>query len=278
MKYYGDIELISAQIINLKVETLTTLPTFDSDDESRVVYNSATKSLYVNNGTDYHALQYASESSEPVLVALAGNPTSPTYWFNLDNSFNPTPFHNLPGGFFSTSTNSLFSVISQINDALISLNTISINDIQNFAVNDPVAGDIIYFDGTNFVAQNLTNIPNFGINIALSNLTDVVLPTTGALIPVDNDILFFDSSVQGGKFINKHVFVKLENTNPQSSYTFTHNLGHQYCAVTVFDLATNTILTPTSVTCTNTSTLTIGLGSIASSGVIVYVSTIPVQN
>jgi len=163
MKQYGDIELQNSQILNLRVDRRDTLPSFTADDESRLVYNNTDNTLYFNNGIAYVALQIASENANPVLVSLGGDPTdSDTYWFNPDNSFNAAPFTSLTGGFFSNNTASLFDVISQINDVLNNLSNLSINAISGFAVESPSAGDILYFDGDNFVAKALTAgvIPN----------------------------------------------------------------------------------------------------------------------
>lgn len=275
MKQYGDIELQNSQILNLRVDRKDALPSFTTDDESRLVYNNIDNTLYFNNGIAYVALQIASENANPVLVSLGGDPTdSNTYWFNPDNSFNAAPFTSLTGGFFSNSTANLFDVISQINDVLNNLSNLSINEISGFAVESPNAGDILYFDGDNFVSKALTDIPSLGINIALPDLTDVTIGTTN-----DNDGIFFNSQFNGGKFINQKFMFKGVDGGQHTSYTVTHSLGHKFCTLTVFDTGTSAQLFPTAVSFTNTESLTFSLATNPSaSGVTYYVTTIPVQN
>jgi hypothetical protein len=275
MKQYGDIELQNSQILNLRVDRKDALPSFTANDESRLVYNNIDNTLYFNNGIAYVALQIASENANPVLVSLGGDPTdSDTYWFNPDNSFNAAPFTSLAGGFFSNTTASLFDVISQINDVLNNLSNLSINEISGFAVESPNAGDILYFDGDNFVSKALTDIPSLGINIALPDLTDVTIGTTN-----DNDGIFFNSQFNGGKFINQKFMFKGVDGGQHTSYTVTHSLGHKFCTLTVFDTGTSAQLFPSTVSFTNTESLTFSLGTNPSaSGVTYYVTTIPVQN
>ena len=274
MKTYGDIELINAEIINLKVDAVDSLPDFTTDDESRLVYINKTVDtngiLYLNNGSDYVPLQIASEDNEPFVDTLGSN------WINADHSFNPTPFNSLPGGFITglSGTDSLFTVISMLNTGLIDLSNPSINTITDFDVQNPAAGDILYFNGTNFINTPLSNIPGFGIHLALGDLINVEVVGT----PADNDGLFYDHTANGGSgaYVVKKAHFVYENLTPQSTHVVSHQLGQTYCAVTVFRTDISQLVVPTGVTYNSTSQLTVSLGS--SLPVIIYVDTIPVQN
>jgi hypothetical protein len=274
MKTYGDIELIGSEIINLKVDAVDALPTFITGDESRLVYlkmtNTTNGVLYLNNGSDYVPLQIASEDNEPFLATLGAN------WINADHSFNPTPFNDLPGNFVTglSGTDSLFSVISKLNAGLASLSDISVNSINEFDVNNPTAGDILYYNGEKFVNTPLSDIPDFGIHLALSDLTNVEVMGT----PSDNDGLFFDHTANGGSgaYVVKKAHFVYENLTPNTTHVVSHQLGQQFCSVSVFRTDTNKLVTPSDVTFNSGSQLTVTLGS--SLPVVIYVNTIPVQN
>jgi hypothetical protein len=274
MKQYGDIELFGAEIINLKVDAVDNLPDFTADDESRLVYKkmsgSTAGTLYLNNGSDYVPLQIASEDNEPFLNTLGSN------WINADHSFNPTPFNELPGDFIAglSGTDSLFTVISKLNDGLISVSSISINKITEFDTSNLTAGDILYYNGEKFVNTPLGEIPDFGINLSLSDLTNVQVDGT----PSDNDGLFFDHTANGGSgaYVVKKAHYIYENLTPQTTHVVSHQLGQLYCSITVFRTDTNKWVTPSDVTYNTSSQLTVTLGS--SLPVIIYVNTIPVQS
>jgi hypothetical protein len=264
MKYIGDIELINGKIINCKVDPVTSLPEFVVGDESRLIYNLDDKQLYYNDGEAYRPLQVASENSQPLIQTL-GN-----VWINPDYSFNPVPFNDLAFISGLTANDSLFTVIEKIDQALLEISIIDLNDIQDFNIEDPQAGDIVYFDGLNWINVSLSEIPDFAINISLGGLNDVDL----IAIPTDNETIFFSS--ENNKFINMKWTFRYENLTPNVTHVVTHNLGQTYCAVTVINTNTNTLVTPDSVIFNNGSQLTVNLSSTLP--VIILVTTIPIQN
>lgn len=275
MKYYGDIELVNGKIINLVVDPVDGIPSFVDTDEARIVYNlnntDNPKGLYINNGTEYVPFQIASQNTQPLIETLGTN------WINPDYSFNPSAFNALEFISGLTSNDNLFSVIAQIDEALGKFDTLSINDIETFSVSDPKSGDIIYFDGTNFINTPLSNLPNFGIDIALGNITDVDIATT----PTDNQTIFFDHTLTtenapSGRFTNKKWAFAYQNLNPQTTHVVTHSLGQRYCAVTVINTSGNTSVVPTSISYDSNAQLTVNLGS--SLPVVILVTTIPIQN
>lgn len=262
MQYFGDIELVNGKIINLKVDPVTVLPAFSVDDASRLVYFDQT--LYYNNGDAYVPLQIASESSQPLIDTLGSN------WINPDYSFNPTPFNNLANISGLTSSDSLFTVIEKLDEALSIFGDINLNDINQISVDNLAAGQILYFDGTNFINVNISQIPDFSLSISLDSLTDVII--TG--IPSDNEVLVYDSSVAA--FINKQTSFVYEQNSAQSIHQVIHNLNQLYCTITVINPLTSTLITDiTSVVFNSPSQLTVTLGS--SQPAVIFVTTIPLQ-
>lgn len=262
MQYFGDIELMNGKIINLKVDPVTELPVFSTDDESRLVYFE--QQLYFNNGSGYVPLQIASQSSQPLIDTLGNN------WINPDYSFNPTPFNNLENISGLTASDSLFTVIQKLDDALTIFGDINLNDINQISVDNLEAGQILYFDGVNFINVNISQIPDFSLSISLDSLTDVII--TG--IPSDNQILSYDSSVSA--FVNKQVSFVYEQNTAQSIHQVIHNLNQLYCSITAINPLTSELITNiTSVVFNSPEQLTVTLGS--SQPAIILVTTIPIQ-
>ncbi len=271
MQYFGDIELINGKIINLKVDPVTVLPDFTTDDESRFVYNLTDKTVYYNNGAEWAPLQVASFTSQPLVQSLAGsNWPDPDLWINADYSFNPTPFNNLANISGLTSTDSVFNVIEQLDNALTVFSDIDLNDINQISVSSLEAGQILYFDGVNFVNVKFSDIPDFSLNISLNSLSDVAVSG----VPTDNQALFFDSSAD--KFVNKQWTFRYEQLSPQTVHVVNHNLTQQYCFVSVINPLTFTSITPTSIVYDNGNQLTVNLA--LSLPAIILVTTIPLQN
>lgn len=265
MKYFGDIELISSKIINCFIESVEILPTFTSDDTSRIVYNISNHQYYYNNGTEYVPFQVASQAAEPLIETLGTN------WINDDYSFNPAPFNAL--GFIGdplTSTDSLFTVFEQLDTTITDLQNIGINDISGFSVNNATAGDVLYFNGTAFINSPLSDLPNFGLVISLDELSDVSIETT----PTDNESLFFDS--QSNKFTSFKTMFRYEQDTPQSTHVVTHNLGQLFCFVQVWNTSNNAMITPAAIIANTSSQLTVTLNSAAPC--VILVSTIPIQS
>ena len=262
MQYIGDIELINGKIINLKVDPIIDLPIFSEDDEGRLIYNITDKSLYFNNGTSYSPLQVASQTSYPLVQSL-GN-----IWLNSDFSFNPTPFNNLPILSGLSANDSLFSVISQLTNSIDSLSNVNIDSIDGVIVNNLQQGDILYYDGTEFINVPVDNIPGFSINLSLGQLENVVVPQS----PTSNESLFFNSSTN--RYESTKWTYRYDNATTQTTHTVVHNLGVKYGSVTVINTLTDTVVTPTSIIFDSTNQLTVTVSP--SLPVIIIFSVIPI--
>lgn len=266
MQYYGDIELVDSEIINCFIESVATLPTFINTDKSRIVYNTTDNQYYYNNGTEYVPFQVASQNSEPLIATLGNN------WINDDYSFNPAPFNALTfvGSPSLTSTNSLYTVFQRLDIAISALSDIDINDVSGFSVANPQAGDIMYFDGENFINQPISELPDFGLVISLADLSDCSIEAT----PTNNEALFFNS--QSNKFTSYKTMYRYEQESPQATHVVTHNLEQLYCWVQVWNTSNNAQITPAAIIANTSSQLTITLNSAAP--VIILVLTIPIQS
>lgn len=252
MQYYGDIELINSKIINCLIDPVSTLPTFSAADKSRIVYNTTDNQYYYNNGTEYVPFQVASQQAQPLINTLGSN------WINNDYSFNPSPFNSL--GFVTTplaSTDNLFAVFERLDTTISHLSNLKINDITGFSVANPQAGDIMYYNGTDFINSPLSQLPNFGLVISLNELSDVSVDA----VPTDNEALFFNSATN--KFTTYKTMYRYQQNTPQSTHVVTHNLNQLYCEVTVWDTANNAKLTPAAVIANSNAQLTVTLNSAA---------------
>lgn len=264
MDYYGNIKLIDAEIINLRVDANPTLPDFIVDDESRIVYNLTDHQLYYNNGTAYFPLQVASQNAQPLIETLGNN------WINPDLSFDPTPFNELPFLSDLTSTDSLFTVFEQITAGLETLSDISINSLNGVDIEAAQVNDVLYFNGTNWTNTQIDNIPNFTINISLASLNDVDLDGT-----LENtQSLFFNST--SNKFVNASWAYTYTEDVSLSTHTVVHNLNQQYCDVTVINPSTNPpqSITPISILYTSEVQLVVNLAS--PSPAVILVKAVPV--
>src|SRR6185312_5722652 len=250
MKYYGDIELISSEIINCFIESVATLPVFVSSDVSRIIYNTTNNQYYYNNGTQYVPFQVASQTAEPLIETLGNN------WINDDYSFNPAPFNAL--NFVTpqlSGTDSLFTVFERLDATLDDLSNITLDDIVGFSINNPQAGDIMYYDGSNFINSPLAELPNFGLVISLSELSDCSIEVT----PTNNESLFFNSSTN--KFTSYKTMFRYEQDAPQATHVVTHNLGQLFCFVQVWNTSNNALLSPATVIANSNTQLTVTLNT-----------------
>lgn len=201
MKYYGDIELVNGKIINFKIDPRETLPESVSDDEGKLIYNLQNKQLYYSTGEEFLPLQVASEDSEPLITSLGRE------WLNPDYSFNPTPFNNLTFVSGLASTDSLLTVIQKIDQALVEIDDIDLNDINGVNVENPSAGDVLYFDGENWKNVPIGefggggNVPDLSqITLITANDETTIAPNSRRIVPGAN--IEIDVNTQGQLIIS----------------------------------------------------------------------------
>lgn len=94
----------------------------------------------------------------------------------------------------------------------------------------------------------------------LDNLTDVSIsgPTGGQTL-VNNG---------AGQFVNRKVYHNHTQSSAASTWTVTHNLGQQFCNVTVYD-GSNQVIIPNTITFTSSSALEVTFTTSITGGVVV---------
>jgi hypothetical protein len=250
MNVYGNLTLVSGEIINFYPEEVTADPAFLASEEGRVVYNSTDNSLKFNNGTAWVSVQTSATSSNSFLETLGTN------WINPNLTFNPTDFNALDNVSGLSTNDSLFDVIDQLDDAITSaLNVVTLRGINlNFTSSTIAANNILYYDGLDFVPGTINDLDT--IELDFDELQNVNVPT-----PSDRDFIIYDSD--NSEYINKQVFYKQQFlSGTVNVFTVNHNLGEQFCHVTVID---NSFSPPrrlaesdlTSIQYSNANTLTV---------------------
>jgi len=96
----------------------------------------------------------------------------------------------------------------------------------------------------------------------LDSLTDVTITT-----PAAGQTLVYDSTVDGGDFVNKKIYF-LYSGSSSTVHTVTHNIGQQYCNVTVVD-ATDEVIIPESISFTDENELEVTFTSAIACKVVV---------
>lgn len=226
-KFYGDIELLGGStIINLAAETFENDPTFDETESGRIIYNSTENAYKYNNGSAWVTFEVSTTSSNALVETLGSN------WINGDFSFDPTPFNTLDNLDGLVTTDSLFTVIAQLDVGIsVAKSVVTLQGVPlNFNPVDLEPKNIIYFDGSDFVLGTINDLDTITLN--LSELDDVTLLTVE-----NNESLVF----QNGNWANKktrHQFQDLSGT--VSTFVVTHDLGTQFCNVEVIDMSAAT--------------------------------------
>lgn len=256
MKYYGDIELISGEIINLKINEVDTININDTSKVRQlVVYNGE---LYFNDGTTFRVLQFSDTNTSSPLVSSLGD------WFNDDLSFNPTPFNEFDSVSGLNAESSLLDVLTQMDAAITGVTQDAIGDLNNVLLTSLVDGDILLNVSDNFVNINLAEaISNYG-NITILNCNDF---DTSATLQ-NNDLIGWDSTEE--KFTNKRCFYRYSSNSSETQYIITHNLGKRFCIVEVFSKTSNEKINDYTVTYNTTSQLTVTLAVAAVAEIVIF--------
>ena len=224
---FGDLVLFGdAQIINFKIEKKNSLPTFNTDDHSRLFV--VDENLYFNDGTAWKPIQFANTSSEPLITSLGDN------WINNDFSFNPTDFNNFDNISGLTSDNTLFDVLAALDTAISDINTFTFSELEDIDFNNIQTGDIIYFNGTSFS------------NINLNDLADAILEFSSTQLS-DIEVTSYDNGQTlvylNGKLKNKKFYFEYTNTASNTTFVIPHDLNVQYCNVQLINPQTNEAIT-----------------------------------
>jgi hypothetical protein len=232
---YGDIELLNSSIYNLKVETLSTDPTFETTDTSRIYFNNTTNTYRYNNGSNYVDLSLPNNFM--ALINSLGN-----NWINEDFTFNPTPFNDLNTISGLTSNSSLYNVIVQLDTAIHNLAVPSLADLDDVTVPTNIeAGNILFYDTDGYTFTDINTLIENYSTLGINNLKDVV--TTDAQ---NGGALIFNSSTNQYSILQTAIII--EDYYNETDHTITHDLGIMYVGVQIVNPDTNTIITQATVT------------------------------
>lgn len=123
----------------------------------------------------------------------------------------------------------------------------SLGDLSNVeaSADSPATGDVLTADGDgNWLPASRATIVG---STSVGDHNDVTLTTPGA-----GDFLINNGS---GQFVNRKIYFLYTGAS-NTSHTVTHNLGQQYCNVTVVD-ASDEVVIPQSITFDSTTQLTV---------------------
>ena len=225
-KHYGDIELISGAIINLEAENVSADPAFDAAGEGRIIYNTTQKAYKYNNGTSWVTFEVSLTSTTELVDTLGSN------WINPDFSFDPTDFNALDNLTGLTTGDSLYSVIEGLDAAITSaLSVTTLRGVNlDFTSGSLVAGNIVYFNGIEFVAGTVNDLDL--VNIGFDELIDTDFTSQS------NDQI---AVYENGLWRNKPIFYKYQElSRTLNTFTVNHSLGEQFCHVTIIDMSFTT--------------------------------------
>lgn len=262
MLYYGNIELVSGEILNCIPENLSQDPTFVSTDMGRIYYNTTTNTLKYNNGSEY--VDTSGAFNTPLVDTLGAN------WINSDYSFNPIAF-----GSFSTATNlsansTLFTILAGLDYAIGNFQLGSIFDIKDVKETTTLAvGDICYYNGADFTFTSINDLINEYSSISTNTLSDISI--TGSL--QSGEIFVWNE--KNNKFQNTPIFYNYNNYSANVSFTVNHDLGILYPFVNVINPGNNEIIPITSIVYINENQLIVNIAS--PSSVVINVMGVPLN-
>jgi len=226
-KFYGDIELMGGgAIFNLSGERLSEDPELEESEEGRIIYNTTESAYKYNNGSAWLIFEVSVTASNALVETLG------TVWINENFSFNPDPFNDLDNVSGLTATDSLFTVIEQldagITDAKI---VVTLQGVPlNFDPEDLEANNIIFYDGAEFVRGTINDLDTLELNV--EELADVTITDLA-----DNEALFY----QDGAWVNKKTYFQYQElSGTVNVFVVNHELGVQFCNVEVIDMSSGT--------------------------------------
>lgn len=243
MKYFGDVEIINGKVLNLTLENLDNDP--DDLTAGRVYFNASSKTLKLSNGTEFVDISIPSNFNN--LVDTLGN------WITSDYTFDPTPFNNLSQITGLTSNDSLFTVLEKFNSAIEQIE-VSIDNISNIQTTSVQEGEVLIFNGVEYSFTTIDSIIQNYSNVKMGSLKDVEVTDVS-----NGQILIYDDVSDTYKA--KTLIEPFEDLQSTQSHVITHDMGVQYCTVTLINAANNTLINDATINFSNVNEITITLNS-----------------
>lgn len=248
-KLYGDLNLVNGSVLNLRVEQKHDSDVvFDANDIARIYFSLDSNELMLNDGTKYIPISFPSNFSN--LLTTLGNT-----WVSSKLTFNYKAFSNFNNVSNLTADSSLFDVLKQLDSSIKNQSNLKMSDLTDFTPNEKVAeGYIVYFNGNNYTTSDLdTLIKNFA-DLYLGDLGDVDLTNQS-----NGSILVYSKT---SKTYESKIFqFSYENVDSNTQFLIDHNLGIQYCSVTVIDRTNSQKINDATITYLNENQLVVNLNT-----------------
>lgn len=245
MQYYGNIEVISGQVINLVVENRTSEP--DTTVAGRLYFDTNRSVLRLDNGTDFIDVTIPSNFNN-LITTLGSN------WINATYSFNPTAFNTLDNVHGLTSNNSLFDVIDQLDAAISTVKIRNLTDLNDVSASDVLEGQVLFFNGAEFSFSNLSSLIQSYGDLKIESLTDVDVSSL-----TDGQVLVYNAA--STTFRSQTIVQQYDDFQSIQNHLIIHTLGVQYCGLTLINTSTNTLITDAIVTFNDVNQITVSLST-----------------
>jgi hypothetical protein len=239
----GGIEIIDGKLGTLVLETIPTAPTFDAAHSGEFTFSEDDKILRFNTGNTLVALNSGASENPNLVESLGEN------WLNVDYTFNPVPFNNLPIIAGLTSDDSLFSVIDQLAVAVNNISEVALGDIT--ADPDSTMQAVVALNGAVFATSANQLITSSDVELNFRTLSDFDIPTSDIAA---GKMLVFNSEA---KLKSKKVHYTYENLAESKQHRITHAFGNRYCAVFCIDAVSKKMIIPEEVYYNDNNLLTV---------------------
>jgi len=243
MKYFGNIEVVGGQLVNLVVENRTTVP--DTSTTGRMYFDTDRNVLRLDNGVEYIDVTIPSDFNN-LITTLGSN------WINSTYTFNPTAFNTLDNVSGLTSNNSLFDVFSQLDSAITSAKVRNLTDLDDVASSGVVEGNILFFNGAEYSFTSINSLLDSYSELKLASLRDVDVSSL-----TDGQVLVYNAA--STTFKAQTIVQRYDDYQSNQNHLIIHTLGVQYCAFTLINTSTNTLITDAVVTFNDVNQITVSL-------------------
>lgn len=243
----GGVELKNGKIVDLIVEGVPSIPSFDSNNEGQFTFSKEDGVLRFNNGESLVALNSSINENPKLKNSLGGE------WLNGDLSFNPSAFNELSTIAGLTSESSLFDVISQMDSVIAGVSNVTLDEIDVSDVSTTGMGIVAFLAGSLIVLSLGQILQGSELSLTFDNLEDFNVTSTQ-----DGNMLSFNSS---GKLVSRKVRFEYTSLASNLIHAVTHNLGYRYCTVFCVNPANNQVVIPDDIVFDSKDQLTITLPS-----------------
>ena len=181
MKHFGDIELLGsglAEIKNLQIERIASLPTFNASEKGRIVYNTTDDKVYLNDGVQFIAIatggntQVIQDELNTLEVALGA-------LVKADGTFDTAQLASFTG-LDTTGVTTVTGLVAALNSRVDNL-TSTFAELTDVALTSLTNKDVVQYNTTTSKWEN-KSLSDAGIQAKDSDLDAIAGLTTNGLI------------------------------------------------------------------------------------------------